>query len=427
MSTRKVDSGENTVEENNSGNKSWFSSIQNFNDKIAQLVAFNTKLLMFVMLIFFIYLILASILQGETFSVNELNVHPSIEEKGYNSAFIAKKISYDIATIVNEVPDKLFAMFSAGVSREKNEILYQRIVDKYVKKEIKIDMDVNVGGVSIPLRRLTKTARSAFGVENKSLDGDLTVEDDLLIMTLGLNSNGINKGYQSIKYHYNPSDSAKVFDIIEVVTKDAARFVLSKYDPLVTLLIDFNPDLVYSSRDSVWKERVYKDHERLKILKELYLNDKKDLEMAIWAHAITGAIYFEKFGRLELSNYKSYSIYHFKKAIEMNPSFVDIVGMDLASIYLDSEDSASINEGINTYEEMIWSDPMNIEIHTKLIKIYAKQENTMAYYRVLEDAFKHGLYLSDRDLKRSQYKAYRDQDKFNTLLSKYNEKNKPLI
>jgi hypothetical protein len=381
--------------------------------------------LIFLILLFFVYLLFASVFQGETFSIRQLNVHSSIESKGYNSAFIAKKISYNIATLVNKVPDKLFAMFSSGTGKEKNEILYNRILGKYLKTEIKIDFDVAVGGINLPLHDLTKTARGLLNMEDKSLDGDITVEDSLIIMTLGFNSNGINKSYESKRYIYRPKDTVKMIDVIDRLTSDAAKFVLQQYDPLVTLLIDFNPDVLYSSSGIKWQENVLKEKERLSILKEMYLNEKKDKELAVWAHAITGAIYADKYWQdKELSKYNTLAMQHFEKAIEMDPSFIDIVGIDLINRYRNDGDSASM---IRTFRKMIRSNPGNIQVYEQLLEIYSGQNNKVDYFNLLEDAFKNGLYIVEDDMELPQYFKFKDQHQFKALVKKYNEKNKPIF
>jgi len=411
-------------EENSNNKKSWFEAIKRFNDKVAHIVAFNSKLLIFLMLLFFVYLLFASVFQGETFSINQINVHSSLADKGYNSTFIAKKISYNITTIVNEVPDKLFFMFAAGEGKEKNEILYNRILGKYVKKEIKIDMDIDVGGIKLPLRDLTRTARSLFNVEDKSLDGDLTVEDNLIIMTLGFNSNGINKSYKSIPYKLKPNDTIKKYNVIEYFTNETAKFVLSQYDPLVTLLMDYNPVVVYSSNDKQWEENIYTEEERLKILKVMYLNDKKDKELAVWAHAITGAIYTDIYRRNELPEYDTLAMQHYEKAIEMDPSFIDIVGIDLANIY---SQNSSQEKLISTYRKMINSVPSNLNIHQELLTIYSGRNNKDDYYNVLENAFKNGLYIPENEMGRSQYIKFNVEARFKALVKKYNNKNKLLL
>lgn len=124
-----------------------------------------------------------------------------------------------------------------------------------------------------PLQIKAITARELFDVEDKSLDGDLTVEDNLIIMTLGFNSNGINKSYESKKYKYSPKDTIRMIDVIDNLTRDAAKFVLQQYDPLVPLLIDYNPDVLYSSSGIQWEENIYKEKDRLLILKEMYLTE----------------------------------------------------------------------------------------------------------------------------------------------------------
>lgn len=412
------------VTDDNTKEKGWYAAVQRFNDKIAKVVAFNSKLLIFITLLFFFYLLFASVFQYETFSINQIIVHSSLAEKGYNSTFVAKKISYNITSLVNEVPDKLFFMFSSGEGKEQNELLFNRIMGKYEKKEIKIDMDVSVGGFKLPLREVTRTARSLFNMEDKSLDGDLTVEDNLIIMTLGFNSNGINKSYKSIKYNFQPNDSTKKIDVIDSLARETAKFVLSQYDPLVTLLIDYNAQVVYSSNGIQWNEQIYTEKERLNILKNMYLNYKKDKEMAIWAHAITGAIYTDIYRRLELPKYEILAVQHFEKAVEMDASFIDIVGLDLANIY--SRDSNRNNE-IRIYQEMIKSDPDNTQIHQKLLFIYADLDNREGYFKVLEDAFNNGLYIPENEMKRSPYDKYKEKDQFKALVKKYNEKNKPLF
>ncbi|MCF8370112.1 MAG: L,D-transpeptidase family protein [Bacteroidales bacterium] len=408
-------SDSNTSEPENKKNMSWFERIKQFNGKVEHLVVFNSKLLIFIMLLFFVYLLFASVFQPETFSINEINVHSSLKEKGYNSTFIAKKISYHITNIVNEVPEKLTAMFSSG-EREKNEILYNKILEKYTKKEIKIDMDVDVGGINLPLKDLTKTARSLFDVEDKSLDGDLTVEKDLVVMTLGFNSNGINQSYKSVKYDLQDSDTTKLFDVIGKLTNESAKFVLAQYDPLVTLLIDFNPNKVYSSRNLTWKEEIYTEDQRLQILKDMCLDENKDHEIAVWAYAITGAIYSEKFNHLKklVPKYNMLAIQNYQKAIEMDPSFIDIVGIDLANSYFNLNDPQSIQNVIMTYKQMIKSNPKNLKVHQKLLAIYSDQKDEQAYSLALEDAFRNGLYIPENKKNRSQYERYKEKERMNT-------------
>ena len=411
------------VTENSGKEKGWFSSVQRFNDKIERIVAFNSKLLIFITLLFFVYLLFASVFQDETFSINQINVHSSLVEKGYNSTFVAKKISHNITSLVNEVPDKLFFMFASGEEKEQNQLLFDRIMGKYLKKEIKIDMDVSVGGFNLPLRDLTRTARSLFDMEDKSLDCDLTVEDNLIIMTLGFNSNGINKSYKNIKYNFQPNDSTKKFDVIDSLARETAKFVLSQYDPLVTILIDYNAHVVYSSDDKQWEEHIYTEQKRLNILEEMYLNHKKDKEMAIWAHAFTGAIYTDIYRRSGLPEDEKAAIQHFNKAVEMDASFIDIAGLDLANIYYQRSDKK--NE-IITYKQMIKSDPDNTQIHQKLLFIYSDLDNKEDYFEVLKDAFKNGLYISEDKMKRSPYQKFSGMDQFKALVKKYNEKNKQL-
>lgn len=315
-------------------------------------------------------------------------------------------------------------MFAAGEGKEKNEILYKRILGKYVKKEIKVDMDVNVGGVNLPLRDLTKTARFLFNVEDKSLDGDITVDGDLVVMTLGFNSNGINKKYKSAKAHFNPDGPKKMFDVVDSLTNEAAKFVLKQYDPLVTLLIDFNPVVVYSYKEKQWEENIYSEEERLQILKGMYLNEKKDKELAIWAQAITGAIYTDIYRRLELPKYQKLATQHFEKAVEMNPSFIDIVGLDLANIY---SQNSSLKDEVRTYRRMIDSDPANLNIHQRLLDAYSRGENKDDYYKELELAFKNGLYIPVNEMRRPQYRKFIDEGRFKSLVARYNERNKPLF
>lgn len=421
----KEPSGDGPPGDNNNKDKGWFARVQRFNDKIAQIVAFNSKLLIFITLLFFVYLLFASVFQDETFSINQINVHSSLVEKGYNSTFIAKKISYNITSLVNTVPDKLFFMFAAGEEKEQNQQLFERIMGKYLKKEIKIDMDVNVAGFNLPLRDLTRTARSIFNMEDKTLDGDLTVEQNLIVMTLGFNSNGINKSYKNIKYNVQPNDSStRKFDVIDSLTRETAKFVLMQYDPLVTLLLDYNAHVVYSSGDKQWEEFIYTEKQRLNILEEMYLNHKKDKEMATWAHAITGAIYTDRYRRIELPEDEALAIRHFEKAVALDASFIDIVGINLANIY--SRDSNKKKE-INTYQRMIKSDPDNMQIHSKLLFIYSDLDNKAEYFNVLEHAFKNGLYISEDDIKIAPYDKYETQDQFKALVKKYNDKNKPII
>ena len=417
---KKESSGDMPEKDDDGNKKSWIETIHHFNDNVAQIVIFNSKLLVFLMLLFFVYLLFASVFQGETFSINQINVHPTLVSKGYNSTFIAKKISYKITTMVNQVPQKLFYMFGAGEEKEKNEMLYKRILGKYVKKEIKIDMDVNVGGVNLPLRDLTKTARSLFNVEDKSLDGDITVDGDLVVMTLGFNSNGINKSYKTIKRHFEPKDTTKMFDVVENLTNESAKFVLSQYDPLVTLLMDYNPFDDYSSGIKQWKGTTYSEEQRFQILKQMSLNESNDRELAIWAHAITGALYTDKYTRLKLPEYQKKARQHFEKAVEMDPSFIDIVGLDLANIY---SQNSSQNEEIRIYREMINSDPGNLNIHRKLLEIYSGENNKDAYYKELEKAFENGLYIPEDDFTKLQYRAFKDEKRFKGLVAKYNERN----
>ena len=420
----KVPEAESTPKELKENEKGWFGSIKRFNDKVAHIVVFNSKLLIFLMVLFFAYLLFASVFQKETFSIRHLNVHSSLESKGYNSEFIAKKISYNIALLVNEVPQKLFAMFSNEESKEKNDILYKRIMDKYLKKEIKIEMDVNIGGVNLPLQDITKTARRILNVKDKYLDGDITVEDSLIIMTLGFNSNGINKNYETIRYKYIPGGSVKMIDVVDSMTLDAAKFVLKQYDPLVTVLMDYNPEVIYSSGVNQWDQKVYKEKDRIQKLKELYLDEKNDEELAVWSHAVTGAYYSEKYEVVEYDKYLTYSIQHFEKAIDMDPSFVDIVGFDLANIYINLKDTVNV---VRIYQWMIHSDPHNFGIVQQLLGIYSDQENSYAYYKLLETAFKEGLYIPEDEMDRSQFGKYKEEDKFKTLVERYNEKNKPFF
>ncbi|MDP1621344.1 MAG: hypothetical protein Q8M08_03305 [Bacteroidales bacterium] len=415
------------AKEVNIKDKGWFAALHRFNDHVAQLVVFNSKILVFFMLVFFVYLLFASVTQEETFSIRQLNVHPSLEAKGYNSGFIAKKISYNIASLVNEVPDKLVAMFSSTEGTAKNEILYTRIMGKYLKKEIKIDFDVDVGGINLPLHDLTKTARGLLGVEDKTLDGDITVEDSLIIMTIGFNSKGINKSYQSKKYMYVPRDTINMIDVIDSMTFYAAKFVLKQYDPLVTLLIDYNPREEYSAKTIKWHTNIYTETERLHVLKEMYLNEKKDKELAIWAHAISGAFYSEKHTRhKENPEIISLAIHHFEKAVEMDASFIDIVGFDLANMYSKTEDDNNKNNVIKTYKKMIKSAPGNIQIHFLLLTIYSDQNNMDAYFKELEAAFQNGLYITEASMEWSIYTTFKNQAQFKALVKKYNEKNKPL-
>ncbi len=412
-------------ENNKPEKKDWLASVHRFNDNVAQLVTFNSKLLVFFMLLFFVYLLFASVLQDETFSIRQLNVHSSLETKGYNSGFIAKKISYNITSLVNEVPDKLLAMFSSDDVDEKKEILYNRILDKYLKKEIKVDFNVDVGGVSLPLRDLTKTARGLFDVEDKSLDGDITVEDNLIIMTIGFNSGGVNKSFESIRYSFYPKDSIKMIDVIDSMTFDAAKFVLKQYDPIVTLLIDFNPTAGNSYRDQKWEGKTDLEEDRLAMLKKMYLNDSKDKVLATWAHAIAGTIYTDKFSRKDIQRDNASAIQQFEKAIEMDPSFVDIVGIDLAKRYSDMEDSSKTDHVIKTYQRMIKSASGNMEIYDKLFNIYSEQNKKDDYFKLLELAFKNGMYIPENNMEDSQYIKFKDQNQFKSLVKKYNEYNKP--
>jgi hypothetical protein len=182
--------------------------------------------------------------------------------------------------------------------------------------------------------------------------------------------------------------------------------------------------VVYSSNGIQWNEQIYTEKERLNILKNMYLNYKKDKEMAIWAHAITGAIYTDIYRRLELPKYEILAVQHFEKAVEMDASFIDIVGLDLANIY--SRDSNRNNE-IRIYQKMIKSDPDNTQIHQKLLFIYTDLDNREGYFKVLEDAFKNGMYIPENEMKRSPYDKYKEKDQFKALVKKYNEKNKPLF
>ena len=280
-----------------------------------------------------------------------------------------------------------------------------------------------MGGFNLPLRDLTRTARSLFDMEDKSLDCDLTVEDNLIIMTLGFNSNGINKSYKNFKYNFHPNDSTKKFDVIDSLTRETAKFVLSQYDPLVTILIDYNAHVVYSSDDKQWEEHIYTEQQRLNILEEMYLNHKKDKEMAIWAHAFTGAIYTDIYRRSGLPEDEKAAIQHFNKAVEIDASFIDIVGLDLANIYYQRSDKK--NE-IITYRQMIKSDPGNTQIHQKLLFIYSDLDNKDDYFEVLKDAFINGLYIPEDKMKQSPYNKFSEKDQFKALVKKYNEKNKQL-
>lgn len=56
---KKKESLDDVPEKDNEGNKkSWMETIHRFNDNVAQLVTFNSKLLVFLMLLFFVYLCL---------------------------------------------------------------------------------------------------------------------------------------------------------------------------------------------------------------------------------------------------------------------------------------------------------------------------------------------------------------------------------
>jgi tetratricopeptide (TPR) repeat protein len=250
------------------------------------------------------------------------------------------------------------------------------------------------------------------------------VEDDLIVMTLGFNSKGVNKSFISKKYRYSSNDSTKMIDVIDRMTLDAAIFVLKQYDPLVTLLMDYNPEVIYSSSVNQWHENVYDEEERLLILKELSARGKKGDELVIWSHAVTGALYSEKYEQVEYDKYLRYAILHFEKTIEMDPSFIDIVGSDLARIYSNVKDTAS---EIKTYRQMIESDPGNLNVHNQLLKIYSKRNNSNDYYKTLESAFQHGLHIPAPQVNRPQFRKYKDEDRFKALLAKYNEANKPIF
>jgi len=420
---KKKDVSDNTqLKDKNHRKKGWFVAIQRFNDNVTHLVAFHSKLLIFIMLLFFVYLLFASVFQQETFSIRQFNVHSTVESNGYNNEFIAKKISYNITLLINEVPEKLFAMFARKKATERDDILYQRILGKYQKKEIKIDMDVNVGGINLPLQDFTKTARGLLNVEDKYLEGDITVENDLIIMTLGFNSNSINKNYETIRYTYNPDDTVRMIDIIDSLTLDAAKFILKQYDPLVTLLIDYNPEVVYSSSVDQWDENIYDEKERLSKLEEMYLDNPKDKDLAIWSHAIAGAFFSDEYEIHEHEADFFNALFHFEEAIEMDASFIDIVGFELAGIYLNNKDTT---DAIRTYRKMIKSEPGNLQIHQQLLGIYSDQEDSIAYYKSLELAFENGLYIGDEHISRSHFQKYKDQERFMALLARYNDNNKP--
>jgi tetratricopeptide (TPR) repeat protein len=416
-------SGELEPQENKSKKNNWIESIHRFNDNISQLVSFNSKLLIFIMLLFFVYLILASVFQGESFSISKLNVHSTLEAKGYNNGFIAKKISYNVASMVNVVPEKLLAMFSSGEDDKKKEILYNRILSKYEKKEIKVDFNVDVGGVSLPLHDLIKTARSLFNVEDKSLDGDITVEDDMIIMTLGFSSNGVNKSYMTKRYNYVPKDSVKMIDVIDSMTLDAAKYILKQYDPIVTILNDFiPPDDYHPVR---WQGGEEEEKKAIEELHKMYLNESKDKELAIWARAITGKICADKSKDDEKNN--DLAIQHFEKAIEMDPSFIDIVGVDLVNRLSDNEDSTSQNKIISTYRKMVNSNPRDFGTYYYLFTHYSEQNDSNTYFLLLENAFKAGYYIPQENMGQGQYAKFKNQSRFKSLVKKYNEKNKPIF
>jgi hypothetical protein len=160
----------------------------------------------------------------------------------------------------------------------------------------------------------------------------------------------------------------------------------------------------------------------------MYLNEKKDKELALWSQAITGCIYTDIFSRRKkIQEYNTIAIQHFEKAVEMDASFIDIVGLDLANAYKNVEDSTSLQNVIKTYKRMIKSSRDNMLIYQKLFDIYSVQNNEEEYFIALEQAFKNGLYIPEDKINRSQYKKFNKLEQFKTLVSKYNERNKPLF
>lgn len=315
-----------------------------------------------------ILLIASEIFHTEEFLITEVRLPAQFEANGYTGRLVARKVSYKIEDLVNQVPEKLTELFASGQMTESEKNTLQRAIStQYRDERPKIALNLRVNMVELPLDRFILYLKGWLGVDVNTIEGGITIQGTTLTSDIGLFRNGIPTAHETFKEPFDSNDPNSIYQALDNLIAHAGVFVLKSNDPLIAILQDSSEPIAYSSADKLWETKFYSDSERFETLKKITEGVEQHTPCTRkWAHGIL-AIFLEN--KEDLKGAQR----NFEKSVHIDPNFIGTVGIRLANLQKDIDPSAASK----TLEKMVTVNPSHETAFDQFIALLELRRETM--------------------------------------------------
>jgi tetratricopeptide (TPR) repeat protein len=326
------------------------------NERAGLLLSVSTKLVVTLGGFVFLGLILTEIFRSDTFTIGRLDVPDQFRDSGYTGELIARQIAFEMRSRVARVPAKLEKMFTTGsLDPEERDRIEQSIAQEYNDRKDEINISLSLGMIDLPIDKLLAYLRRTLGVDSRTVESGITIQDTKLSMSVALLTNGQPATFETFSREYDSERPDSIYDALDDLISRTADFILETNHPIVMVLQDYEYKPEYSAGDSSWagdEQGIYPESRRIEILEQAIEDPPNDNdEIRKWAHAVLGHIQMERKDEDGLKNYK--------KALEVDPKLVEILGPTLVFEFCleDATTWDGCQEAIGVLDRMLEIDP----------------------------------------------------------------------
>jgi tetratricopeptide (TPR) repeat protein len=284
------------------------------------------------LLLIFACMLIWRLTQTEDYTLEVFSVPKSLEESGHTGAFIAQHIQDELVTLKK----------NAGTSKADS---------LHIGNASETDFSVSVMGLDLSIKKIAHQIRLLFGRPVKTIEGELTQSDQLLLMTLRVS------GYPPVQLS-ETIDAKNLGKATTNLCKQGAEALLSMTDPYRLAIASFREKRYDYAIEMVRKIIKERPHER------------------VWAYIAWGSILEDK-GNLDMAVSK------FQRATQLDSSFA-LAWQRWGNCLVEQR---KIGEAIEKYETALRYKPDNAQtwLHLAwlLLRNDEKEKSNAALEKVL--------------------------------------------
>lgn len=243
-----------------------------------------------------------------------------------------------------------------------NDINENSIVNKEIlsrKDDLLEDskFEIGIGEVKFSYASLVRFFRKKIGKKDTYIDIFFLSKDSIVSANVSLEkySSPINL---LKRIDVRMRDTISAIDIFTELCTKASVFICEKYDPIVSVLYDYNYTLDYEN-STAWNNNFYKSFSEREELLKGNLNSKSNY-LSVWSLVILGNMYEEKAYTIKNKNLLLKSLNFYQQAVKKENKLNEFINNNVSKInkftkeftYKDDE-SDLIARVINKYEDQI--------------------------------------------------------------------------